>query len=730
MPSHRFFRAGGLPQARVETGSDIAALLELDPKLWVALACPTTGLELDEVTLKLIDSDSDGRIRLPEVLMAIQFTKDRLVSLDSLIGGRDGLALTALASNDAGKALAASAREVLRSRGKADAGLLTVADVSGAGVELNKSPLNGDGIVVEASTDDPAIKKLICEIVATVGGEPDRSGGTGVSQTKADAFFTEVSAFLDWDSKLSLDTAIRPIGDKTAAAHAAMKAIAPKIDDYFVRSKLAVFDGRVTPVVNRSDADYASVLTKDLSVSAQELTAFPLARIEAGRPLPLNVGINPAFEGAVATFIADTVNPLFGAGRISLSFSDWLELKSKLSAFEAWLGTKPAGKADALGALRLTEIAASDGKQKLAALIASDLARASEINGVAELERLVRYHRDLHTFIRSFVSFADFYDPKKAAIFQAGVLYLDGRSCELCVRVADAGKHVALAGLAQCYLVYCDCSRLGSRMTIAAMVSDGDADGLMVGRNGLFKDRKGQDWDATVTRIVENPISIREAFWAPYKRVVRYVEEQAARRAAEGDTAARAKLATAVDATTESVTSAPKTDEEPVDGRSALKPKLDLGSIALIGVAVSGIAALVGTVLSAIFGLGYWIPLGMISILLAISLPSMVIAAMKLRQRSLGPILDACGWAVNGRAKINVPLGRALTELPAYPASGATDAFADKRLPWTTILVVVSVLYLFAGLWLHDVTPVRQLKERLGFDLAPREARTLVIPGK
>ena len=65
-----FFRAGGFDQVRLETGADIVHLEHLDRKLWVALACPTRGLEFDPKTLDLLDTDHDGRIRAPEILAA------------------------------------------------------------------------------------------------------------------------------------------------------------------------------------------------------------------------------------------------------------------------------------------------------------------------------------------------------------------------------------------------------------------------------------------------------------------------------------------------------------------------------------------------------------------------------------------------------------------------------------------------------------------------------------
>ena len=114
----------------------------------------------------------------------------------------------------------------------------------------------------------------------------------------------------------------------------------------------------------------------------------------------------------------------------------------------------------------------------------------------------------------NFVNFRDFYGRKDKAIFQAGTLYLDQRSCDLCLTVEDAGKHAAMAGLAGTYLAYCDCYRKGTgeKMQIVAAFTGGDSDNLMVGRNGIFFDRKGRDWDATITKIVDNPISIRQAF--------------------------------------------------------------------------------------------------------------------------------------------------------------------------------------------------------------------------
>src|SRR5579863_7967600 len=108
-----FFRAGGFDQVKLASGADLANLATLDQKLWVALACPTTGLEIDARTLSLIDADKDGRVRAPELLAAVRFACDNLRRSDDLFKGESSLPLDAI--NDAlpsGKTLLASARRI------------------------------------------------------------------------------------------------------------------------------------------------------------------------------------------------------------------------------------------------------------------------------------------------------------------------------------------------------------------------------------------------------------------------------------------------------------------------------------------------------------------------------------------------------------------------------------------------------------------------------------------
>jgi hypothetical protein len=207
----------------------------------------------------------------------------------------------------------------------------------------------------------------------------------------------------------------------------------------------------------------------------------------------------------------------------------------------------------------------------------------------------------------------------------------------------------------------------------------------MVGRNGVFFDRKGRDWDATITKIIDNPISIRQAFFSPYKKLVRMVEENVAKRAAAADAAANSQLTVAAQAAAKGEVTKPG---EP--------KKIDTGTLAAIGLVLTTLLGALGAIFGKILGLAWWqIPLAFIAILLAISAPSMLIAYLKLRKRNLGPILDANGWAVNARAKMNVPFGGSLTSIASLPPGSQrdlADPFAEKKSPWPKILLLVAFL--------------------------------------
>jgi hypothetical protein len=125
---------------------------------------------------------------------------------------------------------------------------------------------------------------------------------------------------------------------------------------------------------------------------------------------------------------------------------------------------------------------------------------------------------------------------------------------------------------------------------------------------------------------------------------------------------------------------------------------VDTGTLAAIGLVLTTLLAALGGIFGKIAGLPWWqIPFAIIAIVVLISTPSLIMAYLKLRRRNLGPILDANGWAVNARAKMNVPFGGSLTGVASLPPGSQrdlVDPFAEKKSPWPKIIGVILVLLL------------------------------------
>jgi hypothetical protein len=309
----RFFRAGGFDQVKLETGADLLALDQLDLKLWVALACPASGLEFEQATLALIDTDKDGRVRAPELIAAVKWAGSMLKNPDDLVKNTGSLRPAVINdANPEGKLIASFATLVL---GKAPTDEITIAEASTAAQTFAAKPFNGDGIVPVDSAEDDTTKMVINDIIGSLGAETDASGKPGVGQAKVDQFFTEAMAYSDWWKKAESDAAVLPLGLTTPGAAAAVKAVKVKVDDYFTRCRLAAFDPRALNALNRDEKEFAVFGAKELTSTSPEIAALPLARVQADAPLPLKSGLNPAWSAVMAAFYNEAVKPLLGEKR-------------------------------------------------------------------------------------------------------------------------------------------------------------------------------------------------------------------------------------------------------------------------------------------------------------------------------------------------------------------------------------------------------------------------------
>ena len=695
LQKHRwsFFKAGGVYQVKIESGSDIENIGSLDKKLWAALSCPTSGLFFDQKTLDFVDANKDGRIMRDELVQACEWVSPLLKNTDRLLDGSSVMKLSEINdATDEGKALLDSAKQALSNLGKSSADEISVDDFADTTKIFANVPFNGDGIITEeAAAGDAPVAAVIADIVKAYGGKTDRSGKQGADAELVEKFYAALSDYAAWGDSPKQNKDIMFLGDNTADAYAAYAAVKDKIDDYFTRAQIIAFDPTVKDSVNPSAETFGAILAKDVSDASADLKALPAARIGSVSTLKVDGDVNPAWRDALAAFHKKTMEPLLGPGG-DLNLEGWNKIKAAVAPYEAWTGAKPSDGIAQIDLARSAEILKGDEKGRLLELIAKDESMRPKAENILKVEQLVRYHKNLYELVANFASFQSFYREGENAIFQYGNLYIDKRMCGLCIKVNDPAKHAQMSPLSYGYLLYCTCKRAGEPdLNIAALVSSGDSDSLIVGRNGVFYDRLGRDWDATVTKIVENPIGISQAFWSPYKRIVKVISEQFAKYTTNADSDVVNKLQTGISAaaTPPAAGAAPK--------------KIDVGTVAALGVAFAGITAAFAAIMSFFKGMGPWLPLGILGIILAISLPSMIMAAMKLRIRNLAPLLDANGWAINGRSNVNIVFGSHLTQvghLPLNAKRDRQDPYVHKRTGLKLgTAVVVAVAVAVGALW-------------------------------
>ena len=553
---------GGSTRVKIQSGEDIRHLGELDEKMWTVLSCPTVGLEIDETSLKLIDTDNDGKLHVQEVIKTANWLCATLTNPDILLKGESQL---------------------------------NVADIA-----------------------DESIR-VVAEKIAT-------------------------------DGVITLDAVRAAIGAVTVEAQAVPEA---------------PYSGEVTAAYKACKDAYAQY--------------FATARMQT-------LGL--------ATLPADAAVP----GMTEEAFG---EMGKKIADYEA-------------------EKAAIEGAN--AKLLADAQSQ------YRPLEKLLLLTRDFYALLRNYVSFQDFYAKRgKAllgraakgetpwAIFQAGTLVIDQRACNLCLRVNDAAKHNAQAPASGMFLVYCNCTYkpTGQTMQIVAAVTVGDIKNLKVGKNALFYDRQGRDWDAEVTKIIDNPISIGQAFWSPYRKlgdwIVNLINKSAAEKEAKSFNNMTANIQKDMAA-------------KPADGASPEKMQaFDIakfaGIFAAIGMALGFIGSFLTSLAKGVAALTWWqLILSIIAILLVVSGPSMVLAWLKLRQRNLAPLLNANGWAINADAIVNAMFGSSLTEQAQFPMMKLVDPYAPvKKISaggkWAiaiSVIVAVVAIAIFV-LWMLDIKVIATL---------------------
>ena len=697
----QFENIGGCSRVKISSGQDIAHLDELDTKMWTVLSCPIKGLEIDEKSLTYMDFDADGKIRVNDVVGVSKWITKVLKNPDLLLEGKDTVSLEAInVETEEGLKLSKAAKQILANLGKEETNI-SLTDTADITAIFAKTRFNGDGVITPASSEDADEISAITSAVAKTGGTLDRSGVQGVTAPQIEQFYTDLKAYSDWCAA----EVPAPFGDQTDAVIAAYQALDAKMKDFFMRNKLASFSPDSTLALDVQTSRIEAISAENLSAKSEEIAAYPIARITGKAELDLTTSVNPAWAGQFKVLEGVAIP----AGQKTLSEEEWAAIGAQFAAYTAWKGSKAGASVEDLTIATVNELLQQDKKQALLDLVAQDASYKEEADNIEMVDKFLHILRDFYRLLKNFITFHDFYNKEKklGAIFQSGTLIIDQRACRFCMKVENMPAHNATAVTSGLFLVYCDCTTKTSaaKMQIVAAVTVGEIGNLIVGKNALYYDNAGVEWDAVITKVVDNPISVAQAFWSPYRRMSVAVENLISKSAAEKDSKMMADATAKINAapTTLPATPAPAAGADAAAPKPAAAPPFDIakfaGIFAAIGMAVGMIGTALASLAKGLWALTWWqLVLVFLGLMMLISGPAMVLAWLKLRRRNIAPLLNANGWAVNAASKISIPFGETLTDVAKYPKMRLKDPYAKKGMSaWAKVLVTLLVLAVIAA---------------------------------
>jgi len=240
-----------------------------------------------------------------------------------------------------------------------------------------------------------------------------------------------------------------------------------------------------------------------------------MAELWARVVLPLSSPAD-ATIGVATSSNGDETRPL------SLSDREWEALKQRFGAFAGWQAERPPAAVATLGVERLERCLAQNFVAQVSTLVADSHVAAILQEDVARVEKLVLFQMYLLDIANNFVSFPNLYDAGRRALFEEGTLVMDGRRFNLAIRVSELAEHAKMAETSKIFVMYVEVMPGRKEAYVLAVpVTSGGRGNLHVGKHGVFMHVSGDQYDAVIVKLIENPISMVEAVTSPFKHLAK-----------------------------------------------------------------------------------------------------------------------------------------------------------------------------------------------------------------
>ena len=697
-PNMKFRRIGGSTQLVIESAEDFRHAYELDPAHWTLTSIPAKNLLCPPEFLALLPQDASGRIHVKDVRQLLKWILSTVGDLSDFITAAPALRLAALNADDPDGLRAKETAELALKRIGADsASAITFEQINEFKTLVSSALQNGDGVIPPEPVKDAIAADCIRFAMAAVGSKKDVSGADGVGAAELDAFEAMLKAFLAWTDEGEARAAeLFPYGkDATPALWAQCKAFTDDVDSYFDSCHALVYAGASeagsrVPVNTFDPNDSSSV--EDFFKKA------PLAPADPACILHLNERVNPNRAAALTAFFAAFRASVPGPAD-AISESEWIALKAAVAPYGDWIGRKNTDKLDGLDLTRLREVAASNAFADIRALIAEDAVVSNHVTCCDIVRKVIICQTNLREFLNNFINMEALFSPDKRSFILAGKLVMNGYNFHMCMIVHDVAAHKKIAATSNVCVMYINATTgtapATKSMTLAVAVTAGTMRRLFIGKSGVFYTPDGLIWDAVITDLIQQPVSLKEAILMPFYRIGDIIQKQAEKHFAAKTEALEADVTKNVDAKL--------AGGEKKEGGISM-PMLVMGG----GVGIAALGSSFAFMAKSLQGVSVWRILAvLLGIFIIICAPFVILSLLKLFRRSLTRFLEANGCALNREMRLTLALGRIFTYVPRLPkhqafyamnTASAGDDLDEGRSPFVNAIYKTLVILLVVEL--------------------------------
>jgi len=684
-----FRRYGHSYHLQIETAEGLAQVIQLDEAHWVANNAPLNTIYCDNTFLQLLDADNSQRITCGKVKDAIRWLLSVLRDWKGITERSQVLHLSAIDTDtNPGRQIHDAACKALMSLGQPDAKEITLDQVRQIKAQVSSMPVSATGVVLPQAAEEPEVRQFITDIITTIGGLPHPAGVQGIGTAQLDKFINNAAAYLNWHEQGHIPvgkekTEIMPLGSDTASTYATLTLLRAKLDQYFAQCEALAIDERFVQRMGWTEQELQSLDFDDPTVLEEVLKRAPLAKAKPGQPLNFEAQINPYYAETLAEFRSKVMAPVLGGATKTLSAEQWQKIKAFFAGHTNWLKSKPGAAVETLGLDKLKKYLDTRFIDAVRDLIADSSKTAFILDNIHLIEKLILYQANIIDFANNFVSFPHLYDTKRRAMFETGSLVIDGRWFRLAVKVDNRQRHCEVARTSNIFVLYIQVTPEPGQPTfeVAVPVTSGGKGNLCIGKRGVFYDATGNECDAKVVHIIENPISFKEALLCPFRRLGRLLTGKIESITTDAEKKLDAQASAAI---------------SQVSPQPAAKQVSGLATGGLLmgaGVAIAALGSAAAYITKTLAQVSWLtIAIGVTGALLLVMLPMAIVAFLKLRKRDLSVILEGSGWGINAPMRLTHRQAHFFTQRPKYP-KGSKGIF---RLRWRALTIILILLIAFA----------------------------------